>query len=453
MKTRVGALMLLGGGICVSFGQESDEKKPPAEASYFRDVWPIMQRRCQGCHQPALKRGNLDLTHYGGLLAGGKSGRTLVPGDPDGSLVISMLTGELEPRMPQDQEPLRSEEIELFRLWIKAGARDDTPPEVRQVVVTQPPVYHLPPVITALAYSPHGDLLAVSGYREVLLHRSDRAGPEARLIGISDRIQSLAFTPDGKTLVAAGGTPARFGEVQFWDVASRTLKNSVTACYDTVFGASLSPDGSKVAFGCSDHTVRVHELATGKELLRTSHHENWVLGTAFGADGKRIISVGRDQAAKLTDANTGAFLENINLLRGELNAVARHPLRDEVVIGGEDRIPYYYKMDRPRKMEIADDSTLVRRFERQRGEIFALAFSPDGGKMAVGGAGGEICIYDAATGASLATCAGHRGAYALAFHPARPELAAGGFDGKVRILDLRSGRLLREFVPVPLGLN
>ena len=56
-------------------------------------------------------------------------------------------------------------------------------------------------------------------------------------------------------------------------------------------------------------------------------------------------------------------------LRGELAAVVRHPNRDAVVIGGEERVPYFYKMDRPRKMLIADDSTLIREFERQRGEI------------------------------------------------------------------------------------
>ena len=39
--------------------------------------------------------------------------------------------------------------------------------------------------------------------------------------------------------------------------------------------------------------------------------------------------------------------------------MVRHPNRDAVVIGGEDRVPYFYKMDRPRKMLIADDSTLI----------------------------------------------------------------------------------------------
>jgi WD40 repeat protein len=269
-------------------------------------------------------------------------------------------------------------------------------------------------------------------------------------VGLSDRIQSLRFSRDGKILLAAGGTPARFGEVELWDVASRKLAHSVTLTNDTVFGASLSPDGSRVAVGCADNTVRLVDTAAGKEVLKISNHENWVLGTVFGVDGKRIVSVGRDQAAKLTDASTGAFIENINALRGELAAIARHPTRDVILIGGAERIPYLYTMDRAASMKIADDSTLMRKFEMQDGPIFALAFSPDGSQIAVAGASEETPIYQTETGERAAACKGPRGTYAVAFSSNGEQLATGGFDGKVRIYDVKSGKLVREFVPVPL---
>src|SRR5262249_28406880 len=161
------------------------------------------------------------------------------------------------------------------------------------------------------------------------------------------------------------------------------LRRSLTLTGDTVFGASVSPDASKIAVGCTDNTVRIVDSSAGKELFKIGNHENWVLGTVFGADSKRIVSVGRDRAAKLTDALSGAFLENINLLRGELAAVARHPTKEIVVIGGEDRTPYIYLMDRAKNMKIADDTTLIRKLERQDGAIAALAWSPDGAHIAV----------------------------------------------------------------------
>jgi WD40 repeat protein len=413
-----------------------------AEPGYFRDVRPILQRQCQGCHQPNMKSSDLDLTTYEGLSKGGKHGPAL-------AVIVKYLTGEMKPQMPLGQPPLPAEQIDLVRLWVAAGGKDDTPVEARET--NQPIVYTQPPVLTALAFSPDGRSLAVSGNREILIHSLAADEPPRRLPGLSERILSLAFSKDGSLLLAGGGTPARFGEVQVWDVASGKLRRSVTLAGDTVFGASLSPDGKRIAAGCTDNTVRILDAETGRELHRMGAHENWVLGTVFGMDGKRIVSVGRDRAAKLTDADTGGFLENVNLLRGELAAVAHDPLKDIVVVGGEDRVPYVYMMDRPKNMIIADDSTLIRKLERQNGAIAALAWSPDGRLIAVGGAAPEVNIYSAETGARVAACKGHTaGIYTVAFSPDSSTLAAAGFDGTVRLYDAAAGTLKKAFVPVPL---
>ena len=75
---------------------------PAAEPSYFREIRPILQRQCQGCHQPNLKSSNLDLTTYEGLAAGGKRG-------PAPGLIVKYLTGEMKPQMPLGQPPLPAE--------------------------------------------------------------------------------------------------------------------------------------------------------------------------------------------------------------------------------------------------------------------------------------------------------------------------------------------------------
>lgn len=411
-------------------------------AGYHNDVRPILQRHCQGCHQAASKQGNLDLTTYATLAKGGNRG----PAIP---LLLDYVTGKRQPRMPMGGQPLGEDQVAILRNWIEAGSKDDSP--VESTSLTKPPVYDQAPVINAVAWSPDGNWIAVSGYHEILLHKPGGKGPEARLLGQSDRIHSILFTKDGKTLIAAGGTPARFGEVQIWDMATHKQTRSIKLTEDTVFGASLSPDNTQVAVGCTDNSLRVLEVATGKELQKIPHHENWVLSTVFGINGKRIVSVGRDRAAKLTDATNGQFIENVNLLRGELSAIARHPTRDFVVIGGEDRIPYYYRMDRPRVMKIADDTTLIRKLEMQPGVILALAFSPDGSRIAVAGAAGEVRLYDTETGNKMGALTGHKaGIYTLAFSPDGKQLATAGFDGTVRIYDAAAARLTKEFLPVPL---
>lgn len=423
-----------------------------AEPSYSRDVRPVLQRSCQGCHQPNVKMSDLDMTTLAGLAAGGKRGASFQPGAPAESLLVKYVTGEMKPQMPMGQPPLPPEQIALLRDWIAAGAKDDSPATSRDTVsLDRPASYSQAPVITALTFSPDGGTLAVSAYREVLLIPSNSTSPAKRLVGMSERIHGLAFSPDGTRLLAAGGTPARFGEVQVWDVAAAKMLRSITLTGDTLFGASLSPDGATLAVGCTDNTVRLLDTSSGKELHKIGNHENWVLGTVFGKDGKRVVSVGRDRAAKLTDTASGAFLENVNLLRGELTAVARHPSKEVVVIGGEDRIPYVYQMDRPKNMKIADDSTMLLKLERQQGGIYSLAWSPDGKYIAVAGASPEVTIYDAETGKRTAVCSGHKaGIYTLSWSPDSRTLATGGFDGQVRLYEAAAGRLAHEFVPVPL---
>ena len=86
--------------------------------------------------------------------------------------------------------------------------------------LNEPIVYRQPPVITAMRFSPDGKTIAISGNRELLIQKSDGSGLMSRLPGKAERILSVAFSSDGKLLIAGGGTPAQFGEVQVWDIAA-----------------------------------------------------------------------------------------------------------------------------------------------------------------------------------------------------------------------------------------
>ena len=419
-----------------------------AAASYTRDIRPILQKHCQGCHQPASKASDLDLTTFAGFAKGGRRGPAFTA-NPADSLVVKYITGDAQPRMPVGGAPLTADQIQVFKDWIAAGAKDDTVPVE---INTGPITYIQPPVVTALAFSPDGRHIAVSGNREILIHKADGSAIAARLQGNAERILSIVFSADGTMLIAGGGTPARSGEVQVWDTKTWKQIRAVKVTEDTVFGASISSDGAKIAVGGADNTVRMIETATGKELFKIGNHENWVLGTLFTLDSKRVISIGRDRAAKLTDASTGAFLENINLLRSELSAVARHPSKEIIVIGGEERYPYIYQVDRGRNIRIADDANQLKKLDRQNGLIFSLAWSPDAKTIAVAGGAPEVNLYDAESGKLIAACKGHSaGIYVVAFSPDSKQIATGGFDGHIRLYDAVTGTLAKTFSPVPLS--
>jgi len=94
--------------------------------SFQQQIAPILERRCHACHQPANAGGQLNLTSYAQLRKGGKQGSILVPGKPEDSLMVKMISGE-PPRMPMSGGPLTVEEVRLIRSWISQGAADDTP--------------------------------------------------------------------------------------------------------------------------------------------------------------------------------------------------------------------------------------------------------------------------------------------------------------------------------------
>jgi hypothetical protein len=459
--------LVLGAGALP--GAPADEA-PAKPVSFHKDIAPILARRCQGCHQPAKPGGKLDVTSHKSLLAGGRRGEGAVAGKPGESLLLQFLTGEKKPQMPKGEEPLPPAEIELFRRWIAAGAADDTPATARRAFdASRPPVYGVPPVVSALAFSPDGAHLAVAGYHEITLHKLSAAAggaPEsprevrlervARLVGLSDRLESIVFARDGSIMAAVGGAPGRFGEIQVWDPKEQKLLSSTTVGFDNLYGASLSDDGALLGFGGTDKSAQVFSIAEKKVLRRIDQHEDWVFGTGFSKDRTKLITASRDRTLKLIETETGSFIDNLTsitpgVLGGPLFALQRHPAEDKFVTGGEDGIPKLYKTERTAARQIGDDNNLLRAYERLPGAITCIAFDQAGKRIAAGCITGHLRIYDVESGARLVEAGGHGAVYTVAFHPDGSLFAAGGFDGKVRLYDTGSGSLLLEALPVPLG--
>jgi len=448
-------------GLAWSGARAADQKpvKQTGPVSYYRQVRPILQRSCSGCHQPAKRGGKLLLTSYEGLKAGGENGAAFVAGKPEESLVVQYISGP-KPEMPKNGEPLKPLQIELVTKWIGQGAKDDTPFSVQDPVTAEnPPTYSSPPVIPALAYSPDGSLLAVAGFHEVLLHKADGSGLVARLIGQAQRVESLAFSPDGKILGAVGGTPALLGEAQFWSVADKKLIREIPVTFDSLYGASFNHDGTLFAFGGADNRARILRVKDGKEVMRFDAHSDYVLGTTFSLKQDHLITVSRDMSMKLVIVANGQFVDNITsitpgALKGGLVAVERHPLREEVLTGGADGEPMLYQIFRTKTRVIGDDFNRIRGYAALPGRIFSLQFNKDGSRFVVGAStatSGTARIYNTETGALLHELPGISGPiYAVAYRPDGKQVAIAGFEGKVRLYDAENGKLVTEFVPVKI---
>ena len=469
----------------------------PVKVSYDKQIRPIFQAHCQGCHQPAKAGGAYVMTAFDRMLKGGESeSPAIVPGKPGESHLVELVTpngGKAE--MPQNKPPLADSEIALITQWIAQGAVDDSPQNPgKRYDMEHPPEYTRLPVIPAVAFSPDGSLLAVAGFHEVLLWKADGSELVGRLVGLSERVESLAFSPDGKQLAVTGGRPARMGEVQVWDVAKRKLVLSVPVTFDTIYGVSWSPDGTKIAFGCIDNTVRAIDAKTGEQVLFLGSHTDWAQDTVFSADGSHLISVGRDMSAKLTEVATQRFVDNITsitpgALKGGLAAVARHPKRDEIVIGRLRRraqaVPGLPPDDAGDRRRLQPDPRVPRAAGPglQRGRQLPTASgSPRAAVSMAPRARSRVYNYefDTALPANIKaiqekvvttrSAAGERGPRGLpqgggqarsprsrcrrgasTRSPFRPDgklLAAAGGDGIVRLINPETGAIVKEFAPV-----
>jgi WD40 repeat protein len=426
-------------------------------------VRTIIQQHCQGCHQPAMAKGGFVMTSYGDLfkktdndLAG------IVPGNLKDSELYQQIIPQdgMKPAMPRGKDPLSDREVTILKKWIEQGAKDDTPASAKLLIVDadHPPVYKLPNVINGLAFHKDGDLLAVTGYHEVLLHKADGSGLVARLIGVSERVQSVAFSPDGKWLAVTGGNPGRFGEVQIWNVEKRALKLSVPITFDTIYGGSWSHDSKLIAFGCADNSLRAIDAETGKQVLYQGAHSDWVFDTVFSVKSNFLVSVSRDRSMKLTEVATARMEDNITsitpgALKGGLQAVDRHPTKDELLIGGADGTPKLYQMYRTKPRQIGDDFNRIRFYDTMPGRLFAVKFSPDGNRVVAGASNdgkGEVRVFET-MGKAVSTFKGINGPiYALAYHPKGNVVASAGFEGIVHLSDPNTGELIRDFVAVPV---
>src|SRR5262245_26352778 len=109
----VAGLIPLGAG---RLGHAAD--KPP---TYEGDIRPVLQAKCAKCHGDKVRKGDLDLTTPAGILKGGESGKALVPGKPDDSLLFEKVhKGEMPPKK---EGRLAEADVESIRRWIVAGAQ------------------------------------------------------------------------------------------------------------------------------------------------------------------------------------------------------------------------------------------------------------------------------------------------------------------------------------------
>jgi WD40 repeat protein len=416
---------VLGVAVCLVMPLRADE--PP---SFAKDVAPILASNCAGCHAAGVKMGSLDLDSFEGLQKGGHHGEVITPGKSDESRLYLMITGKMTPAMPLTGKKLAEGEIETIRKWIDAGAR---PPAAGEIVAKRAPVIPdvkplvaVKPLIGALAYSPDGTLLALGEFKEVRLVEPGSGKVVGTLPGEAEDVRAVAFSPDGKLLAAAGGLPARGGEVKIWDVEKRTELRTIQGHADCIYAVEFSPDGKSIATSSYDKLIKLWDVDSGKEIRTLKDHIDAVYALAFTPDGKRLVSASADRGVKVWDVASGERLYTLSEPTDGLNTLALDPAGRRVAAAGLDRTI--------RVWSLGDKSgKLLYSLIAHEDAILQLAWSPNGKYLISSSADKGLKLFKADDLSVVKTWPQPDWVLSLEFAPDSKSFAVGRFDGSYQI--------------------
>ena len=248
------------------------------------------------------------------------------------------------------------------------------------------PAFAAPP-ITAAAFAPDGKLLL--GSQDGIEIRSwPELKPTSQLKTELSHVHDLAFSPDGKTLLAAGGSPAKSGAVEVLSWPDGKLIRRVEEHKDLVYRVAFSPDGSRWATASADSSCRVFAADTGKLVARFDGHSRPALALSFFPDGKTVVSVGVDQTLQLWEVNTGKHIRTLDNHTAAVNDVAvcpTSPANAPIVASvGEDRTVRLWQPLTGRLM----------RFTRLESVPRVVAWTAKGDRLLVGCNDGKLRVLD-----------------------------------------------------------
>jgi len=266
----------------------------------------------------------------------------------------------------------------------------------------------------------------------------DSLAPAATWTGFPDWVESVAFSPDGKSLVAGS-----YGVARFYSLDDRSEVASITEKAGSVRAVAFSPDSRLLATG-SYQTVAVWDTATHQTLRTLKGHRGYVTAIAFSPDGKTLVSASEDETVKAWDAITGAELCTYNGHSKPVTGVAfSHDGRHVASCSGDVTQP-----GKPGQIIIWDVASgeEVRTIDAHDRAVTCIVYSPDDRTLATGSFDESVKLWDATTGQSLRTLEGHgRPVTSIAFLSGDNWLAAGcggrnAGGNKLTLWDAKTGK-------------
>ena len=443
--------------------------------SFINDVAPILKENCFACHDAKKRKGKLDMTTFENFRKGGLSDADpITAGKPDESLILELLKATDKKRMPplETGDGLPKVKIAVIEQWIKEGAKLDaglTPKadllrelRVRWQPPVPPAVYPYPVQITAVAFTPDGKQVVAGGHHELTVWNVADGKLAKRVRTRAERAYALLFLPDGK-LAVAGGRPGQEGDVRIYDITGPgkveggvavldgvndkgVMLKQLAESDDSILCLDASADGKKLVAGGCDRLVRVWDLSSGyavaKEMPSIENHADWVFGVALAADGQHLLTCSRDKTAKVWDLKTKESVVTFPTHQNTVYGIAVSADGKQGYSAGED--------NQLRTWTASGDGKQVRASGGHGKAVFKVVRNPKQPLLATCSADSTVRLWNTANGAATRTLSGHTDwVYAVAFSPDGTQVVSGSFNGEVRVWTVADGKLVKAINASP----
>ena len=275
--------------------------------------------------------------------------------------------------------------------------------------------------VYSVAFSPDGRTLASgSGDNTIRLWDAASGNNLHTLTGHGEYVPSVTFIPDGKTVASGSGDQT----IRLWDVASGNLKRTLIGHSYSVESVAFSPDGRTLASGSGDNTIKLWDAASGNNLHTLTEHRAWVRSVTFSPDGKTLASTGLDNTIRLWDVASGDLKKTIAGLGMPVEEVEFTPDGKTVAACDEKAV----------KLWDVASGKLKRTLTGHSEYVMSVAFSPDGKTIASASYDKTIKLWDVASGTLKQTLAGHSDSvFSVAFSPDGKTIVSGSGDGTVKL--------------------
>jgi len=330
--------------------------------------------------------------------------------------------------------------------------------------------------ITAVRIAPDGKQLFSAGYDgKIAVWNMETSNIISQIFLADFPLHALAISPDGNT-IASGGQGNKF---YLHNTKTGKLIYSGDGHLDWINSIDFDPSGKVLATASDDHTIRLWDTATGRFLSTLKGHNDIVTCLNFSPDRRFLVSGSYDCSIKIWDLEKLRHKPVLNHSRA-VTAITFHPKTGSLVWGDANGFVGMWDHTTDPK---ESSSILFREQQKitsisanpQNGSIVtqaidgpvkvwgpnltdspktlatpksngALAHSPDGAHLYIGGEDGNLYAWDTQTNSVAYQCTGHYAPIAIVATSLDGRLVAAGYsDGSVRIWQTRDGKFLKIF--------